>query len=243
MKKRKFKYYAFISYSHKDQEIAKDLQTNLERYHMPSKLQKSNPELPKNLKPIFIDESNLVAKGSLKIALRANLDKSNYLIVICSPNSAKSEYVNDEVDYFIQSGRTDCIIPLIIDGTPHAKDASMECFPPAILALPRENEILGIDVKKFGIQDSFLRVIATMLGLDLDGFISFEAAERKRKMIMFTSIAAFLMIIAGIFIWRNIDFLEIMLFDDITRYTIGLRYYEKQNYTKALEVFKKAAEE
>ena len=148
MEKETFKYYAFISYSHKDQEIAKSLQKKLNHYHLPSKLQKSHPYLPKKLKPVFMDESNLVAKGTLKEALQENLDNSNFLIVICSPNSAQSEYVNDEVDYFIKLGRMSHIIPLIIDGQPHADNEALECFPPALLALPRENELLGIDFQK-----------------------------------------------------------------------------------------------
>ena len=93
-----FKYYAFISYSHSDKKIAKKLQKKLERYHLPTILQKTYPDLPKKLSPIFIDDSDLVAKGTLKTALQDNLDRANYLIVICSPNSAKSEYVNDEVE-------------------------------------------------------------------------------------------------------------------------------------------------
>ena len=135
--KKTFKYFAFISYSHTDKEIAKKLQKKLEHYHLPSELQKNSPNLPENLKPIFMDESNLVAKGSLKIALQTNLEQSNYLIVICSPSSAKSEEVNDEVDYFIKLGRKEHIIPLIIDGKPHSNN---ECFPPALLALSREEE-------------------------------------------------------------------------------------------------------
>lgn len=137
MEKESFKYFAFISYSHKDKKTAKRLQRRLESYHLPASVQKSYPELPKKLSPIFIDESNLVAKGTLKTALQANLDSSKYLIVICSPNSAKSEYVNDEVDYFIKSGRAEQIIPLIVDGEPHAEDAAMECFTHALLALPQ----------------------------------------------------------------------------------------------------------
>ena len=150
MQNESFKYYAFISYSHRDQEIAKSLQKRLQRYHLPSKLLKSHPNLPKKLKPVFMDESNLVAKGTLKKALQENLDVSNYLIVICSPNSAQSEYVNDEVKYFISLGREDHIIPLIVDGVPHSDDLSRECFPPALLSLPREDELLGIDLQKHG---------------------------------------------------------------------------------------------
>ncbi|MBQ9389097.1 MAG: hypothetical protein IJU07_02865, partial [Synergistaceae bacterium] len=53
----KFNYYAFISYSHKDKDIAQRLQKFLQSYHLPSELQNSHPDLPENLNPIFIDES------------------------------------------------------------------------------------------------------------------------------------------------------------------------------------------
>ena len=207
MEKDNFKYYAFISYSHADKIIAQKLQSFLQSYHLPSDLQNSYPDLPKNLKPIFIDESNLVGTV-LQKSLQKNLDKSKYLIVICSPNSAKSKYVNQEVAHFIEIGRIDRIIPLIIDGNPHAEDPSDECFPPAILAIEEKDELLGISFKNFGERDSFLRVIATMLGLDLDNFVSWEDRERKRrrkkKIMIFTPIAASLTVIAGWLVWYNI---------------------------------------
>ena len=62
----------------------------------------SHPELPKKLTPVFIDELDLVGRdGSLSESLKGYLNDSQYLILICSPSSAKSPYVNDEVDYFI----------------------------------------------------------------------------------------------------------------------------------------------
>ena len=235
-----FKYYAFISYSHKDKKIAKKLQKRLESYHLPSSLQKSFPTLPKKLTPVFIDESNLVATGSLKAALQSNLARSNYLILICSPNSARSEYVNDEVDYFIRSGRADHIIPLIVGGIPYAQDSSMECFPPAILALSREDELLGIDLKKFGVRDAFLRVIATMLRLDLDSFVSREARERKKKAMIFTPIAAALAISLAGLVWYSIEARSSSAY-----LNLGNKYYNgygvEKDYAKALECFEKAA--
>ena len=204
MRTEGFKYYAFISYSHKDKKLAKKLQRHLQSYHLPSALLKSHPNLPKKISPIFMDESNLVASRTLREALHDNLDNSNYLIVICSPNSAKSEYVNDEIEYFISQGRTDHIIPFIIDGEPHANDSSVECFPPAILNLPREHELLGIDMKKFGVRDSFSRVTATLLSLDLDNFVNYEKRRRIRKIVTLSSMAAVIMIAAGLFIWHNL---------------------------------------
>ena len=266
MEAANFKYYAFISYSHKDKDIAMKLQKRLERYHLPSTLQKSNLDLPKK-RPVFIDESDLVAKGTLKAALQDNLNRSNYLIVICSPNSAKSEYVNDEVEYFINSGRTDYIIPLIVDGMPHSDDGATECFPPAILELPRENELLGIDIKKFGMRDAFLRVIAAMLRLDLDKFVSREARERKKRAMIFTPlvlasaifagmfvwynldrqavifapIAAVLAVAAGVLVWRNYDFFRELLSNASAQKDIADSYRRKENYAKAAEWYRKAA--
>ncbi len=191
-----FKYYAFISYSHRDKKVAKRLQKRLEHYHLPAAVRKSNPDLPKRLSPIFIDDSDLVGVGTLKTALQVNLDRSNYIILICSPSSARSEYVNDEIEYFISKGRADHIIPLIVEGVPHSGDPTTECFPPALLGLPRENELLGIDLTKFGERDAFIRVIATLLQLDIDDFVARDAKERKRKAMMFGFVVAALVMLA-----------------------------------------------
>ena len=236
-----FKYYAFISYSHMDKEVAKKLQKRLEHYHLPSKLLKTNPALPKKLSPIFIDESDLVARGSLKETLQQNLETSNYLILVCSPYSADSKYVNDEVEYFIKIGRKDHIIPLIVSGVPHAEDEAMECFPPALLELTREEELLGIDLTKFGERDAFLRVIATMLELNLEDFVSREAKEGKRRAIILTSIVAAVMSIARLVVWYNLDTFNVMMYNAEAQNSIGETYYDNHDYARAMEWYQKAA--
>ena len=240
MEQDSFKYYAFISYSHKDKTIAKKLHKFLQSYHLPSKLQKSYPNLPKNLKPVFMDESNLVGTG-LQEALNKNLDSSNYIIVICSPASAKSRYVNEEVKHFIELGRKSHIIPLIIDGVPHSGDPETECFTPALIALQEEYEILGIDMTKFSKRDSFLRIIATMLELDLDNFISWEARERKKRLVIFSSMAAAFVMIAGLLVWHNMDFIDELMYNGASQFKIGTTYYEEKDYAKALVWLEKAA--
>ena len=231
MEKETFKYYAFISYSHADKKIAKKLQKRLQSYHLPSALRKSKPSLPKNLNPVFLDESDLVASGTLKTALQSNLERSNYLIVICSPKSAKSEYVNDEVEYFINNGRTDHIIPFIVDGVPHSRDASSECFPPAILNLPRENELLGIDLKKFGLYEAFIRIIATLLKLDIDDFIARDRKERKRRDFIFAAVFAALVIIAIMLIPPSYDeiYAENVMENALSAYVRAGNQYERIN--------------
>lgn len=243
--KESFKYYAFISYSHKDQKIARKLQRRLQNYHLPSKVMQSHPEVPKKLSPIFIDESYLVAKkGTLSESLRDYLRDSQYLILICSPYSAKSEYVNDEVDYFINElGRADHIIPLIVDGLPHSKDPSTECFVPAIRALPRELEPLGIDLKTFGIRESFLRVMATLMRLDIDYFISREDEERKRRIKKFSSLAAALVLLVGMLVWYGIERMNKRVSDALVQLERGNIYFlNNKDYVQAKEWYEKAAD-
>ena len=229
-----FEYYAFISYSHADKDIATKLQNSLERYHLPSKLLQAHPDLPKKLSPIFRDESDLTGKGTLTETLRKNLDVSNYLILICSLSSAKSVYVNDEVDYFINTlHREDRIIPLIVDGLPHAKDESIECFPPAIL---------GIDLKTFGRREAFLRVIATLLRLNFTYIKTREDEERKRKAKIFASVAAVLALLIGGLAWYSIDTFILMQNNDAgSQFNFGLVYYKKGDSAKAVEWYEKAA--
>lgn len=59
------------------------------------------------------------------------LDESATLVVICSPNAARSQYVNDEIVYFKASGRADRVFAFIVDGEPNSGDAR-ECFPQAL---------------------------------------------------------------------------------------------------------------
>lgn len=239
-----FEYYAFISYSHKDQNLAKRLQKRLQNQHLPSALQKIYPELPKSLKPIFLDESNLVGIGTLKDSLEENLDKSKHLIVLCSPNSARSVYVNREVEHFIANERLKQIIPLIVDGVPHSDDASVECFPPALRNLSIDDELLGIDLTKFNQEDVFIRIIARMLGLDMALYKYWEERERRRRCIRNSCIAAvFVIIIGGLALYNF--YLSSDVQNAAAYYKRGDQYYYgngvEQDYVRAAELYLKAA--
>lgn len=203
MQNKGFDYYAFISYNHKDAKWAKQLQRQLEHYRLPSALYKEQPELPKRITPVFLDSSDLVARSSLLESLRAKLDASNYLIVLCSPNSAASPWVNDEVEYFISTGRKDRIIPLIIDGEPHAANPARECYPPALASLSSHEELLGIDVQAYGRRGAFLRIIATLLDLRLDRVIARDTAVRRRRFALYACALLLLAATAVSLFWYN----------------------------------------
>lgn len=71
-----FEYSAFISYKREDEKWAIWLQNNLERYSIPSAIRKEIPRLPKRIKPIFRDKTDLSA-GGLSSSLRKELERSH----------------------------------------------------------------------------------------------------------------------------------------------------------------------
>lgn len=194
------KYYAFISYNSADEKWANWLQHKIEYYHVPSTLCKEHPELPKKIRPIFWYKKDL-SGTKLKQALQHELENSKYLIVVCSPYAAKSEWVNEEVSSFIQQGKGDRIIPFIVDGVPHATNPNDECFPPALRHLSLDEEIRGIDVRrKEGKSHALVDVIATMFGLRFDEL--WKRHERRKKQMRNWSIAVLsLMILLAVGIY------------------------------------------
>lgn len=180
-------YYAFISYNSADEKWAKWLQHKLEYYHIPNILCKEYPNLPKKIRPVFWYKQDL-SGTKLKQVLCNELNSSKYLIVICSPDSAKSVWVNDEIESFINQGKGDRIIPFIIAGTPHADNPEEECFPPALRTLSRDEEIRGIDIRrKEGKSHALVDVIATMFEVRFD--VLWQRHERRRKKIRIIKIA------------------------------------------------------
>ena len=196
-------YYAFISHSTKDEKIATWLRERLVNYNIPVSVQKEY-NAPKKLRPIFLYQTDL-AGNVLNESLRAELQDSHYLIVICSPSGAQSEYVNREVKHFIETGRAECIIPVIVDGTPHAGNPSEECFPPALLALAGENELRGVDLRdsktKYGSkQGAVANIVASMLGVRFDILWNLYKRKRKRKTLLW-SLLLLVLILGVLFVW------------------------------------------
>lgn len=140
-------YLAFISYKREDEDWAKWLAHELEHYHFPLTLN-GRDDLPKDLRPIFRDIDELSA-GNLPRQIHQALEKSKNLIVICSPRSANSLWVNKEVEEFISMGKLDRIFPFIIEGIPNAKNEEDECLPKAIRELKDDNERLGANVSEY----------------------------------------------------------------------------------------------
>ena len=150
------KYTAFVSYNSKDDRWARWLQRKLEQYHLPAKLisEKDDERRPKRFR-IFRYRSDLNTV-SLSQGLSSELDEARWLIVICSPYSAQSEWVGREIDHFISTGRKDHIIPFIVRGAPYSGD-NEECFNPVLRCAFPENDILGVNINDYGDDPRMLR--------------------------------------------------------------------------------------
>ena len=188
MEKKK---YAFISYNHLDLKLAKWLHQKLESYRLPTEIH-NEFEDSRYLRPVFRDQEDLNT-GVLSDELRKHLEESKYLVVICSPHSACSAWVSDEVRTFIEWGRLEYIIPFIIDGTPNSGD-DQECFPQSLrdyTAAHPDREILGISIAEVGREKAFIKVISRMLGVSFDELWKRHERERRRRLLAmgFASVA------------------------------------------------------
>src|SRR5579884_3436319 len=97
------RYYAFLSYSHKDKELADWLHRELERFRVPSSIAgklTANGVVPRRLTPVFRDQHDLSAGDDLAVEIEAALAASQFLVVLCSPTAAKSHWTNLEIESF-----------------------------------------------------------------------------------------------------------------------------------------------
>lgn len=167
-------YFAFISYSSKDQEWGKRLQDKLEAYRLPTALCRKKGWEKKPMNPIFFAPTE-IQPGSLTDEIKKRLEASAHLIVICSPNSAKSEWVGREIEYFYKNlGRKENVHFFIINGIPHSQDKSTECFNPVVekLCMP---EILGVNINEkvfrwsyLNKERAYIQLVSKMLGIEFD---------------------------------------------------------------------------
>jgi len=194
----KLKYHAFLSYSHKDEEIADWLHQELEAFQVPPSLVGrlgENGPIPKRLTPIFRDEHELAAADDLGDEIEAALASTQFLIVLCSPNAAQSHWTNAEIATFKRSRPDGCILAAIAAGEPFASEVpgreDAECFPPALRQkfdrrgrpTGKRAEPLAADLRDSGEgrRLGFLKLVAGMLGVGLDELVQRETTQRHRR--------------------------------------------------------------
>ena len=104
----------FMSYSRKDKEFARKLEKALEEYKPPKDL-----KVPQRNLVVFRDEADFTGVEYHQ-SIEHHLKNSAKLIILCSPDSRKSPYVNDEVRRFAKlHNSADNIIPVLVSGIPN----------------------------------------------------------------------------------------------------------------------------
>ncbi|MBR1457696.1 MAG: toll/interleukin-1 receptor domain-containing protein [Oscillospiraceae bacterium] len=192
-------YDAFISYSHRDLKWARWLQRRLETFRIPRDL--CAPERARRRLRVFRDQTDL-AGVELQLALRRELAASQYLIVICSPSSAASRWVNDEVCYFQSEGREHFIIPFIVDGEPESDDPAQECYP-AALRRDDGHHPLGANVREIGQNKAFLKLMAILLDVRFNRLVDREKQRRRRTALIAGGTAGAVAAFAAAMLWHN----------------------------------------
>jgi hypothetical protein len=230
------KYRAFLSYSHRDKVWGKWLHSALESYRIDKDVvgrQTLVGPVPKTLRPIFRDREDFSAGHSLTAQTIAALEVSQFLIVICSPDAAQSQYVNEEIRHFKATGRAERVIPVIVDGEPG--DAERECFPPALRfrlgsdgALTGDpEEPIAADARPLGdgMEIAKQKVVAGLLGLGLDEIVRRAEQARRRKNRFWAALAGVFLLLAvaamggAVYAWQQLKTNEAFLNATLKRAT------------------------
>jgi tetratricopeptide (TPR) repeat protein len=206
-------YDAFISYSHlKDKPIATALQSVIQRL--------GKPWYRRRAARVFRDDTSLSATPHLWPSIEIALAASRFLILLCSPESADSPWVNKEVAYWLANKGIDTLLlavthgELIWDGSTCDFDQRQEQILPAALRGQFRNEPRWIDLRQYRAavgpnEPNFIELganfAAAIRGEPKEDLLSEEIRQQRRAATLAYSGAAalaVLMVIAG-WQWRS----------------------------------------
>lgn len=205
--KEPVRYDAFISYSHSEPDafVAGKLHSMLEHYKVPKKIREISGK--KKIERVFRDREELPLSANLAMGICEALENSEYLIVICSPRSVKSEWVQREIETFLLTHTKDKVLTLLAEGEPEESFPDSLCYEEKILHRPdgkaetvRERiepmaaDVRGADHREIEkkLKEEFLRILAPMLGCTYDELKQRHRDYMFRRVIAGVSAAAVL---------------------------------------------------
>jgi len=214
----RFRYRAFISYSHRDELFSRRLHRRLEAYRPPRKalegLKDPSPWHAR-IRPVFRDQEELASSDSLSDAIQDALNASEVLIVLCSPASAKSRWVNEEIRHFRRAFPERKVFPIVIDGDPGAdprESPDTAAFPLAMLLADVDDpdgsyrEPLAADARKEadGFTIAFLKLVAGILEVPFDRLRQRDLRRRQRRLALGLIASTALSVTFAVMAWRAI---------------------------------------
>ena len=199
------RYDAFISYRHGglDGQVAERLHHLLETFRIPRPIAKKIGK--KSLSRIFRDKEELPTSADLSSNIQAALEESEFLLLICSPRTAESRWVLQEVERFIALRGRERVITLLIDGEPeavfpkqlrfHEVDGQLVEVEPlaADIRAPSERESL----KK--LKGEITRILAPLLGVRYDDLRQRHRERRVKRLAAAGAVAAALVVAFSVY--------------------------------------------
>lgn len=211
--------FAFISYSRKDKKVANWLHKKIENYVYPKNLVNIDQRPPhdKYIRPVFLDTKDMqIEVRPFTERIKKALENAQFLILICSHNSAKSPFVDKEINYFLENNNYNYsrIVPLFID------EVMDDTIPEAIkntTIMSRHFPIynLMLDENSEANLCCFYQIIAYILGVNFsDIYNRYEVdtikRSRQRKTQVGIAIAtlSLIILVLGVAINKNKELIE-----------------------------------
>lgn len=188
------KYDAFLCYKHGpvDSVAALTLQRALETYRAPKGVGTKRRPFGR----VFLDEGELSSCADFGQQIQEALKNAGWLIVICSPDTPTSPWVQQEIDCFLKYHDRSRILAVLTGGSPETAfppqllgdgNGIQEVFAPhALCETPWEaaRKLRG---------DALLKIIAPMLGTTYDTLKQRHRIYRWKRL---TAVAAFGLVLA-----------------------------------------------
>ncbi len=188
------KYSAFISYKHGDLDTfaAENLHKAIETFKVPKNIRKKTGR--NKIERVFRDKDELPISSNLADNISNALQNSEYLIVVCSPRTPESYWVQKEIETFIDMHDRDHVLAVLIEGEPE------EAFPEQLRFAEQEHKMpdgtvtveripvepLAADIRskdkqelKKKLKTEILRIMAPLLGC---GYDDLRQRHRERKL-------------------------------------------------------------
>lgn len=188
-------YNAFISYRHHpdDIKVAVDIHRGLEHFKIP-KVIKNRCSGDMRL---FRDKEELPITSSLTSDIDRALQNSDFLIVICSPHTKESIWVQREIETFLRTHSRNQILTVLAAGEPYEVIPEIllheDIVDPITGAVEhREYEPLSCDwrlKKRQANREELPRLAAALLGCGYDELCQRQRQYRLRRMITLFSAA------------------------------------------------------
>ena len=249
------RYIAFISYRHLPLEmaIAKKLHKRIEHYVIPKDLRKDGK---KKLGYVFRDQDELPISSNLNDDIEQALDRSEFLIVICTPETVKSKWILGEVSYFLQHHPRERVLAVLADGVPAT------AFPPQLTTMhtpegdiPNRIEPLAANIVADSavrrarlFKTESLRILAALIGCHFDALYRREVRyQRRRALTLAGAFIAVASVFIGMLLNRNAEIQaqlrQTQINESMALASLSKEAYEDGDYQEALSLALKALPE